>query len=74
MIDKWRCPAAVSSAWLASSIASAIWKALFFGKFGFVLRDAFPLPLIQCRGQLGFFNLEPEVLQLVAAAIREVRP
>lgn len=46
----------------------------FFGKFGFVLRDAFPLPLIQCRGQLGFFNLEPEVLQLVAAAIREVRP
>jgi hypothetical protein len=44
----------------------------FFGKFGFVLRDAFPLPLIQCRGQLGFFNLEPETLQAVAKAIREV--
>ncbi|MBB4590203.1 hypothetical protein GGE50_006130 [Rhizobium leguminosarum] len=46
----------------------------FFGKFGFVLRDAFPLPLIQCRGQLGFFSLEAETLQLVAAAIREVKP
>jgi len=43
----------------------------FFGKFGFVLRDAFPLPLIQCRGQLGFFNPERETLHLVAAAIRE---
>ncbi|KWV42096.1 hypothetical protein AS026_21025 [Rhizobium altiplani] len=45
----------------------------FFGKFGFVLRDSFPLPLTQCRGQLGFFNLEPETLRLVAAAIREVK-
>lgn len=43
----------------------------FYGKFGFVLRDAFPLPLIQCRGQLSFFNLEPEINQQVAAAIRE---
>lgn len=43
----------------------------FFGKFGFVLRDAFPLPLIRCRGQLGFFNLEPDTNQQVAEAIRE---
>ena len=43
----------------------------FFGKFGFVLRDAFPLPLIPCRGQLSFFNLEHEINQQVAAAIRE---
>jgi len=43
----------------------------FFGKFGFVLRDAFPLPLIQCRGQLGFFKLENNIDQQVAAAIRE---
>jgi len=43
----------------------------FFGKFGFVLRDAFPLPLIPCRGQLSFFNLEPEVNRLVAEAIRQ---
>ena len=42
----------------------------FFGKFGFVLRDAFPLPLIPCRGQLGFFALPPEVNQQIAAAIR----
>ena len=43
----------------------------FFGKFGFVLSDAFPLPLIPCRGQLLFFNLEPDVNQLVASAIRQ---
>lgn len=43
----------------------------FYGKFGFVLRDAFPLPLIPCRGALSFFSLEPEVNQQVAAAIRE---
>lgn len=43
----------------------------FFGKFGFVLRDAFPLPLIPCRGQLSFFNLEPEANRLVAEAIRQ---
>lgn len=41
----------------------------FFGKYGFVLRDAFPLPLIPCRGQLGFFALEPTVLSLVTDAI-----
>lgn len=43
----------------------------FYGKFGFVLRDAFPLPLIPCRGALSFFALEPDVNQQVAAAIRE---
>src|SRR5690606_23318707 len=42
----------------------------FFGRFGFVLRDAFPLPLIPCKGQLGFFNLPAEVCELCAAAIR----
>lgn len=42
----------------------------FFGKFGFVLRDAFPLPLIQCRGALGFFKLTPDTNAAVAAAIR----
>ena len=45
----------------------------FFGRYGFVLRDAFPLPLIPCRGQLGFFKLDPETCQAVAAAVREVR-
>lgn len=43
----------------------------FFGRYGFVLRDAFPLPLIPCKGQLSFFNLESDICQAVAAAIRE---
>ncbi|NKJ34141.1 hypothetical protein [Rhizobium sp. SG570] len=41
----------------------------FYGRYGFVLRDSFPLPLIPCRGQLGFFNLDREMRQTVADAI-----
>jgi len=46
----------------------------FFGPYGFVLRDAFPLPLIPCRGQLGFFSLDVPILTQVAAAIRQTLP
>jgi hypothetical protein len=42
----------------------------FFGKYGFVIGEAFPLPMIPCRGQLGFFRLEPEINISVAAALR----
>lgn len=42
----------------------------FNGPYGFVLRDAFPLPLIICKGALGFFALPSEILQQVADAIR----
>ncbi len=42
----------------------------FNGKYGFVLRDAFPIALVACRGQLGFFALPMEVNRQVAAAIR----
>jgi hypothetical protein len=42
----------------------------FFGRYGFVLRDAFPLPLILCRGALGFFALPPDVLRQIAEAVR----
>lgn len=45
----------------------------FFGKFGFVLRDAFPLPLIPCRGQLGFFVPPVDVLSAIAQAIRAAK-
>jgi hypothetical protein len=41
----------------------------FFGKFGFVLRDAFALPLIPCRGQLGFFTPDKDALAICAAAL-----
>lgn len=42
----------------------------FFGRYGFVLKDAFPLPLIPCRGALGFFALPPEVCKQIADAVR----
>lgn len=32
----------------------------FFGPYGFVLRDAEPLPFRKMPGQLGFFNVEEE--------------
>lgn len=44
----------------------------FFGKYGFVIRDAFPIPIVACRGQLGFFVLPPEALRQVANAVRSI--
>jgi hypothetical protein len=42
----------------------------FYGKFGFVIGKAFPLPLIPCRGQLGFFKLDVQSMAETAAALR----
>jgi hypothetical protein len=42
----------------------------FFGRYGFVIGDKFPIELIPARGQLGFFQLPAEVNAAVAAAIR----
>jgi hypothetical protein len=42
----------------------------FYGKYGFVIGEAFPLPLIACRGMLGFFVPPADVLSGVAAALR----
>lgn len=42
----------------------------FFGRYGFVIGDAFPLPLVPCRGALGFFALPAEVSASVASALR----
>ena len=43
----------------------------FFGQYGFVLADAFPLPLIACKGALSFFALPTDVLMQVAEAVRQ---
>lgn len=42
----------------------------FFGLYGFVLQDAFPVNLIPCRGTLGFFTPPQEALSELAAALR----
>lgn len=42
----------------------------FFGRYGFVLRDAFPVDLIPCRGQLGFFTPSSETLARLAQQLR----
>lgn len=42
----------------------------FFGRYGFVIRDAMPLPLVPCKGALGFFLPDPEALKATAAALR----
>ena len=41
----------------------------FYGKYGFVLRDAHPVPLIPCKGQLGFFSVDESVSDQAAAHI-----
>jgi hypothetical protein len=42
----------------------------FFGKFGFVLRDAFPVDLIPCKGQLGFFRPPADTQSELVIALR----
>jgi hypothetical protein len=42
----------------------------FLGKHGFVLRDAFPVELIPCKGQLGFFMPPRNALEALALAVR----
>lgn len=42
----------------------------FFGKYGFVLRDAFAFPIIPCKGALGFFALDHAVLEQVTSALK----
>lgn len=41
----------------------------FFGKYGFVLRNARPIELIPCPGKLGFFDVPAHVAQLVEASL-----
>lgn len=43
----------------------------FHGKYGFVLRDAKPLPFIPCKGQLGFFDIPPDVAEQLRTLARE---
>lgn len=38
----------------------------FFGRYGFVIGAAFPIPLVPCKGQLGFFRPPDEALDAVA--------
>lgn len=44
----------------------------FFGKYGFVLQDAFPVPMIPCRGQLGFFKPPQDSLEQLGLAVRKI--
>lgn len=41
----------------------------FMGVYGFVLRDAFPIPLVPVKGALGFFAPPADILGAVADAI-----
>lgn len=35
----------------------------FFGKFGFTLSNAKPIPFVEYKGQLGFFNIDVSVIE-----------
>lgn len=42
----------------------------FFGRYGFVLRDAIPIPLVPCKGMLGFFNPPDDAYEQAVAHLR----
>lgn len=42
----------------------------FNGPYGFVLKDAKPLPFVPCKGQLGFFDIPAEA----AEYLRSITP
>lgn len=42
----------------------------FYGKYGFVLADAFPIDFVPCKGALSFFRPDADTLAKVAAALR----
>ena len=44
----------------------------FFGRYGFVLADAFPVPLIPCRGQLGFFLPPQDTLDALSTTLASI--
>ncbi len=46
----------------------------FFGRYGFVLADAFAVPLVPCKGALGFFKPPQEALDALAAHLQAMDP
>lgn len=46
----------------------------FFGRYGFVLKDAFPIALVPCKGAIGFFTLPSEICRQVAESVRSFSP
>lgn len=42
----------------------------WMGRYGFVLADAMPIPLVPCKGALGFFRPGQDAMEQVAAALR----
>ena len=43
----------------------------FFGKYGFVLEDVKPVEFVPLRGQLGFFNVDQDLLQMLEEKRKE---
>lgn len=41
----------------------------FFGRYGFVLRDAVAISLVPCKGQLSFFTIDQATADAVAQAL-----
>jgi len=41
----------------------------FCGPYGFVLRNARPLPFLPCKGQLGFFDAPPEAVAFANSVV-----
>lgn len=44
----------------------------FFGPYGFVVRNARPLPFVACRGKLGFFRMDEAVMAALRRAVDQM--
>ena len=62
----------VGRARLTDCITAMISK-WFFGPFGFLFKDAMPLPFVSWRGQLGFFDVPDSVIEGAQDAARGPR-
>jgi ASCH domain len=40
----------------------------FMGEYGFLLENPRPISLITCKGKLGFYELEPEIVAAIEAS------
>ena len=45
----------------------------FYGDYGFVLKDAVAIPMVPCKGQLGFFSVPPEIIAEVLRALQSIK-
>lgn len=66
-VSEWKLGGIVGIAEIVDCVTHST-SPWFFGKYGYVIKNARPLPFVPCRGALGFFDVPPEVIEALKAA------